>query len=212
VFRCARVRNWVRPERAIGARGRCGRSSRGVARRSVRQARRPARVPGLTVIRFGRVSGQPGETGTKTPSPGEAPRRTPPHITCRNEPTKQTGDSARSTLNCRSVGVGHFGVRRMVRVRQEGSDPAPDSSAAFWRVDAKSGRPGPSLRQPPAFRLGRPGVVRMGGAHPAALDKRGQIGRWLNRWERGVEAPLLEASRLRPGPPPGRSQPLLPRH
>ena len=39
-------------------------------------SRRPARAPGLTVIRFGRVSGQTGETGTKTPSPSDAPRRT----------------------------------------------------------------------------------------------------------------------------------------
>jgi hypothetical protein len=62
-----------------GARGRCGRTSRGVARCSVRQARRPARMPGLTVIRFGRVSGQTGETGTKTPSPGEARAGRAPH-------------------------------------------------------------------------------------------------------------------------------------
>ena len=39
----------------------------------------PARGPGLAVIRFGRVSGQTGETGTKTPSPGEAPAPETPH-------------------------------------------------------------------------------------------------------------------------------------
>src|SRR5262245_31404781 len=35
--------------------------------------------PGLTVIRFGRISRLTGETGTKTPSPSEAPRRTLGH-------------------------------------------------------------------------------------------------------------------------------------
>ena len=61
------------PRRAIGTRGRCGRSSRGVARCSVRQARRPARVPGLTVIRFRRVSGQPGENRNENPVAGRGP-------------------------------------------------------------------------------------------------------------------------------------------
>jgi len=49
------------------------------------------------------------------------------------------GDRQRAH-SCRSVVVGQFGVRGMVRVRQEGSDPAPDSSAAFrgWTRKAEA--------------------------------------------------------------------------
>src|SRR5512132_1544755 len=39
-------------------------------------------MPRLTVIRFGRVSRLTGETGTKTPSPGEAPAPDALHIPC----------------------------------------------------------------------------------------------------------------------------------
>ena len=102
------------------------------------------RGPGLTVIRFGRVSRQTAETGTKTPSPGRAPAEVLAYL-----PTNRSRQNGRDPPRSRNLTVSFeravrwcvltvaLADRRRRRVAGVGSGPTTRLRPSCRRGDAR---------------------------------------------------------------------------